>query len=102
MTTMEQDQERIEVSRTMLRLNSKAWGIAVGMLLGTGLFLATVILVAKGGPDMGQHLGLLSAYLPGYRVSLLGSVIGFAYAFVIGYALGRVIGSVYNRLVGAA
>jgi hypothetical protein len=52
----------------------------------------------KSGPNPGRHLQLLAAFFPGYRVTFLGSLIGFVYAFVIGYALGRLIGEVYNRL----
>ena len=85
----------------MLRLNGRAWGIAIGLLFGVGLFAATNILVIKGGPQVGPHLALLSAYLPGYRVSFAGSLIGFVYLFVIGYGVGRLIGMAYNRLIGA-
>jgi hypothetical protein len=91
--------ETQELKRTLARLNARAWGIAIGLLFGGGLFLATVILVMKGGPDAGVHLRLLRAYFPGYRVSTLGSFVGFVYGFVVGYAIGRVIGTVYNRLV---
>jgi hypothetical protein len=79
-----------------LRLNARAWGIAVGLLFGVGLFVATNVLVLKGGPTVGRHLGLLSAFLPGYRVTLGGSLIGFSYGFVIGYGVGWTIGRVYN------
>lgn len=89
-------QEEQIVRREMLRLNSKAWGVATGLLAGLSLLFATVVLVIKGGENVGQHLGLLAVYLPGYRVTLLGAVIGFVYMFVIGYALGRLIGFVYN------
>lgn len=81
---------------TLLRLNARAWGIAMGLLLGLGLFIATNILVLRGGEVVGPHLGLLGIYLPGYRVTFLGSLIGFVYMFVIGYALGRLIGVIYN------
>ncbi|HEX7071112.1 MAG TPA: hypothetical protein VF190_09915 [Rhodothermales bacterium] len=86
------------VQDSLLRLNARAWGIAMGLFLGGGLFLATAFLVVKGGPTVGQHLGLLSAFFPGYRVTWAGAFIGFVYAFVLGYGLGRVIGAVYNRL----
>ena len=86
------------IQSTMLRLNARAWGISVGLLLGGGLFIATNFLVLKGGPTVGAHLQLLSVFFPGYSVSFLGSLIGLVYAFVLGYALGRVIGEVYNRL----
>lgn len=90
------------LERAMQRLNARAWGISVGLLLGGGLFIATNVLVLKGGPNVGQHLNLLGVYFPGYRVTLLGSFVGFVYAFVLGYAIGRLIGSVYNRLVKPA
>lgn len=86
------------LQRTLLSLNARAWGIAFGLVLGGGLFLATLFLVVRGGPTPGQHLQLLGAFFPGYRVSVLGSLVGFVYAFVVGYALGRVVGEVYNRL----
>lgn len=92
-------QEQVELHRAIQRLNARAWGIAVGLLGGVALFIATNVLVLKGGPNVGQHLGLLGQYFPGYSVSFVGSVIGFIYMFVLGYVLGRLIGLVYNRLV---
>lgn len=92
-------EEGKNLNAAILRLNGRAWGIALGLLLGGGLFLATIVLVIKGGQDVGQHLSLLSVFFPGYRVTVLGSMIGFVYAFVLGYALGRLVGTVYNRLV---
>lgn len=91
-------EEERELKRVTQRLNAQAWGVSFGLLLGVGLFVATIILVAKGGPNVGQHLGLLREYLPGYRVTVAGAFLGFIYAFVIGYALGRVIGVVYNKV----
>ena len=88
------------VTAAVRRLNARAWGITGGLLFGGTLFAATIFLVIKGGPNMGQHLGLLATYFPGYQVSVVGGLIGFVYAFVIGYGAGRVVGSVYNRMVG--
>jgi hypothetical protein len=87
-----------ELQNTLLRLNARAWGIAMGLMLGIGLFVATNFLVIRGGDVVGPHLSLLGAYLPGYSVTFLGSIIGFIYMFVIGYAFGRLIGEVYNRI----
>ena len=84
---------------TLLKLNARAWGIAVGLLFGIGIFLATVFLLIKGGPNVGQHLNLIGQYLPGYSVTWPGAFLGFVYLFVIGYAIGRLIGGVYNALV---
>ena len=81
--------------------NEKAWGIGVGLMLATGLFAATNILIIKGGSNVGSHLQLLHVYFPGYRVNFLGSLIGFVYAFVVGYGIGRTVGAIYNKLVEA-
>ena len=92
-------EEERELQGALLRLNARAWGIAVGLLMGGAIFVATNFLVLKGGENVGQHLMLLAVYFPGYRVTFLGSIIGFIYLFVIGYVLGRLIGTVYNRMV---
>lgn len=97
--TMTMTDSEQELQTTVLRLNARAWGIAFGLLLGVGLFIATNILVLKGGPRVGQHLNLLRVFLPGYKVTFLGSLIGFVYFFVGGYALGRLVGTLYNKLV---
>ena len=89
-----------EVQTYVLRPNGRLWGMALGMLSGLGLFIATLVLVLKGGEDVGQHLGLLSVYFPGYSVTLLGSFVGFIYAFVLGYATGRVMCFLYALVAG--
>jgi hypothetical protein len=89
-----------QLASAIRRLNARAWGWAFGLIFGLGLFLATILLVIRGGPDTGQHLGLLSVFLPGYNVSWPGAFIGFVYLFVIGYGVGRLIGSVYNLASG--
>ena len=92
------DEEQV-LENAVLRLNARAWGIAMGLLLGSALFIATNILVLKGGPRVGTHLKLLAVYFPGYSVTFVGSIVGFIYLFVIGYGLGRLVGAVYNKMV---
>lgn len=99
MPTVRANQSDESLRLAISRLNARAWGIAFGLLLGFGLFFATVLLVIKGGPNAGQHLKLLRVFLPGYSVTFVGSLIGFVYMFVFGYALGRLIGSMYNWMV---
>ena len=82
----------------MLRLNSQAWGISAGITAGLLLFIATNLLVLRGGEVVGPHLGLLGIVFPGYRVSVVGSLIGFVYAFFYGYGVGRLVGTVYNAI----
>ncbi len=93
---MEREEELI--SKAVIRLNAKLLGIVLGLLMGAGLFIATVILVIRGGPDPGAHLGLLSQFFPGYTVTWVGSVVGFLYAFLVGFAIGAVLGAVYNKV----
>lgn len=87
-----------QLKTTLLKLNARAWGVALGLLLGLALALATIVLVIRGGAAVGPHLSLVGVFLPGYSVSVLGAFIGFAYLFVIGYVIGWLVGSVYNKL----
>jgi hypothetical protein len=86
------------ITTVVVRLNAVTTGLALGALFGTGLFLATIFLVLKGGANPGPHLSLLGQYLPGYAVTFGGSVVGFLYAFLIGFLSGFALGSVYNRI----
>jgi hypothetical protein len=79
------------IQTTLVRANARAWGVSTGLLFGLGVFLATNVLVLKGGEDVGAHLGRLGQVFPGFQVTFVGSLIGTVYAFVIGYALGRVL-----------
>ena len=72
----------------MVRFNATVQGIVTGLVLGLVVFVATIWLVIKGGPVVGPHLALLGQYFIGYRVTLGGSFIGFAWGFVVGFALG--------------
>lgn len=82
----------------ILRLETLAQGIAWGLVAGLGIFVATAWLVLKGGRVVGPHLKLLSQFLPGYEVTLAGSVIGFGYGFIGGFAAGSLVSMVYNRV----
>src|SRR5512134_3165615 len=95
------EREQQEIRRAFDRTSEQGWGLALGFLAALGLFVATVILVVRGGPSVGQHLGLLSVYLPGYSVTWLGAFIGAAYMFFFGYGAGRTIATIYNRIVRA-
>lgn len=91
------DTKSDQMDRAIILLNGKLLGIALGLFSGAALFLMTIFLVVKGGPHVGEHLNLLSAFFPGYSVSYLGSLIGFGYAFVTGFISGLVLGTIYNK-----
>ena len=88
------------------RLNIKIVGMVLGLLFGFAIFIATNWLIIKGGhvtPSgeyvVGPHLALLSQFFIGYRVSFLGSIIGFFYGFALGTLCGSAIGWIYNKIV---
>ena len=78
--------------------NAKILGLALGLICGLAIFIATNWLVIKGGQPVGPHLSLLSQYFIGYRVTFGGSLIGFAYGFALGTLGGALMGWIYNRV----
>jgi hypothetical protein len=85
--------------REVVRVNAVTMALTLGFLGGLAIFVLTILLVLKGGERVGPHLALLGQFFPGYRVTYLGSVIGFAYGFVSGFAGGFIIGWFYNYIV---
>lgn len=91
------EREELELlERAVAKLSVRSAGWLVGLLSGVALFVATNWLVIKGGPNVGQHLSLLGNYFPGYTVTFVGSLIGFAYAFLAGALAGSFLAWVYN------
>lgn len=80
------------------RLRASVMALVFALTGGTGLFVATVWLLIRGGDTVGPHLGLLGQYFPGYRVSWAGSVLGFIYGALTGGVLGWSIAMLYNRI----
>ena len=92
--------------RGALLFNAKILGLIFGFLFGLAVFIATNWLVIRGGHlnesgdyVVGPHLQLLSQFFIGYRVSFVGSVIGFGYAFALGTFSGFLFAGVYNKIV---
>ena len=83
-------------ARAFGKLDRTGLGVAVGAVVGVGIFLATLVLVLRGGSVVGPHLALLAQYFPGYRVTLAGSVIGLAYGALTGFVLGWTFALVRN------
>jgi hypothetical protein len=78
------------LDRAFARLDPVAMGVATGVVSGLGLFLATAILLVKGGGVVGPNLSLLGQFLPGFSVTWAGATIGLVAAglwgFLTGYA----------------
>jgi hypothetical protein len=102
MSAREDEDQEIErlVETRLLRVNAWSFGIVSGLVAGLGLFVATNWLVLKGGGahEVGPHLSLLAQYFLGYRVSFVGSLIGFAWAFACGLVVGYAGSWLYNAV----
>ncbi len=79
--------ERIIV-QSLARLDGIALGLALGVLGGLVILIATNFLLWKGGHVIGPNLSLLAQFFPGFEVSGSGSLIGFVYGFICGFCLG--------------
>lgn len=99
MVDLEKAPEEVVLTRLM-RLNAKLQGLIFGLVAGLGLFIATNWLVLKGGEVVGPHLALFGQFFIGYRVTFLGSLIGFAYGFGSGFIVGYTVARLYNWFVG--
>ena len=87
------------VQTRVIHLNAAVQGLVTGLLGGLVVFLATNWLILKGGEVVGPHLALLGQFFIGYRVTFLGSLVGFGYAFAIGCIIGYLVARIYNRIV---
>jgi hypothetical protein len=94
----EDDSPSAALSVRIVRLEAVVQGVAWGLVAGLGLFLATNWLVLKGGRVVGPHLSLLRQFFVGYEVTFIGSLIGFAWAFLCGFVAGYLVSIVYNRV----
>lgn len=101
--------EEEQLRRATLRFNSKVFALALGLLFGLTIFVATNWLVLQGGHVneagervVGPNLQLLGQFFIGYRVTFVGSLIGFAYGFALGTITGTLIGRIYDKLADLA
>jgi hypothetical protein len=87
------------IVQSLAKLDGLALGIALGTLFGLVIFLATNILIIKGGDKIGPNLILLNQYFVGYEITFTGSLIGLFYGFVSGFILGGLIAFLRNLIV---
>ncbi|HWP48945.1 MAG TPA: FAD-dependent oxidoreductase [Candidatus Limnocylindrales bacterium] len=84
------------IEAVFAKLDPLALGTAVGIVSGLSLFLATIILLLKGGSVIGPNLSLLRHYFPGFRVTWSGAFVGLVEAGVGGFTLGYLIAWLRN------
>ncbi len=84
---------------TLGRSDAIALGASGAVNVGILLFLATAILLVKGGPVVGPNLALLSNYFLGFEVTWSGAFVILLEGAAGGFALGWSIATLMNRLV---
>ncbi len=89
------------IETAFARMDPLALGVAVGVVSAAGLFLATAILLLKGGEDVGQTLSLLRVYVSGFEVTWTGGVTGSLQLGVIGFGSGYLGASLRNWTIQA-
>ena len=98
MTTRTSEEELI--LRSIARLRAGIMAIVGGVLSGVALLIATLWLIIRGGPNVGEHLQLLGHYFPGYSVTLVGAFVGFLWAALAGGVVGWLVAWIYNWVAG--
>ena len=77
-------------------ISGNALGVALGVLLALQLFLTTNWLVVQGTAASSPNAALLGQYLPGYTVSLVGSLVGAGELFAVAFVLSHLFAVIYN------
>jgi hypothetical protein len=80
-------------------LHKRAFGTAVGLVIGSAILLVTVYsLVRSGAPPF---VYLLANYFPGYSISWAGALIGFAWGVFAFFVAGWFTAFVRNFVLAA-
>jgi protoporphyrinogen oxidase len=73
-----------------------ALGVAIGVVSGLGIFMASAILLLRSGPVVGPMLSLLGNYLFGFEVTWAGALIGLLEGGILGFAAGALAAGLRN------
>jgi hypothetical protein len=76
-----------------------ALGGAVSLVSGAVVFLATAVVLLRGGDSVAPMLSLLGNYLLSYDVSWAGALLGWLEASAGGFAFGYLLAKLINRVV---
>ncbi len=85
----------------LAHLDPRAFGIAVGLVCGFWFWLATFVLLLRGGSQVGQNLILLSQYFIGFRVTPGGALVAFGYGALMGFLAGYLFARWRNFMMRA-
>jgi hypothetical protein len=81
-----------------MKLRARAFGLAIGIVWGLTVFVATIWVATVG---IGQTMSLLGLFYRGYTVSYVGAFVGLIWGFINGFIVGVAIAWLYNVLHSA-
>jgi len=82
-----------------MKLNVKAFAIAMALVWGFGVFVGTWWIIVFSGAEPGETL-IIGKFYFGYDVTPKGSFIGLAWALADGLIGGAIVAWLYNQLAG--
>lgn len=81
-------------------VHKRAFGIAIGLVLGVLLFIVTAFQVIFPPEDF--NTALLRHYFAGYSLSWKGAFIGLAWGFLVGFVMGWFVAFLRNLVIAAS
>lgn len=91
-----EESEDTVIEVAFAKIDPLALGVAIGVVSGLGIFMASAILLLRGGSVVGPMLSLLGNYLIGFDVTWVGAVIGLLEGGMLGFAVGAFVAGLRN------
>ncbi|HTF90460.1 MAG TPA: hypothetical protein VK843_18735 [Planctomycetota bacterium] len=88
-----------DIQVALAPLHKRCLGLAFGVVLGLGLFLATLVHMWQSPKD-DFPLSLLAQYFRGYTVSFAGAFVALGWGFAVGFVVGWVFAFCRNVVTG--
>jgi hypothetical protein len=91
-----EESEDTVIEVAFAKIDPLAFGIAIGVVSGLGIFTASAILLLRSEPPVGPTLSLLGNYLFGFEVTWTGAVIGLFEGGMVGFSVGALSAGLRN------
>jgi len=91
-----EESEDTVIEVAFAKIDPLALGVAIGVVSGLGIFMASAILLLRSGPVVGPMLSLLGNYLFGFEITWAGALIGLLEGGILGFAAGALAAGLRN------
>lgn len=91
-----EESEDTVIEVAFAKIDPLALGVAVGVVSGLGIFMASAILLLRSGPVVGPMLSLLGNYLFGFEVTWAGALMGLFEGGMLGFTVGALAAGLRN------